>query len=127
MPAVPVSVWEQIPVVVIFTLLLCALGLAMFKAFREAITDINEHYLEIVEQSNARHADSLRENNEQWQLYFNARSETTQMVNSQVVEKLEKLTAIIQKLVGDFDSHDRMERLALEEIPTRRHTNRSAK
>jgi thiamine pyrophosphokinase len=70
---------------------------------------------------------ALRENNEQWQLYFNARSETTQMVNSQVVEKLEKLTAIIQKLVGDFDSHDRMERQAFEEIPTRRHLNRIVK
>lgn len=117
---VPVTVWEQIPVIVIFTLLLCAIGFAAFRAFKDALIEINKHYLKIVEDGNKQYAETIKSNNEQWQQYFNARAETSQMVNSQVVEKLEKLTGIISELVDKFDSHDLMERQALDEMSGKR-------
>lgn len=96
MPNVPVSVWEQIPVVVVFAFLLAGLGWLLVKVFSKAVAEINEHYAAIV-----------RQNNEQWQKYFDAKDESNRMVNEQVVERLEELTAVIENLVNDFREHDR--------------------
>jgi len=96
MPEVPVSVWEQIPVVIVFAFLLAGLGWLLVKVFSKAVAEINAHYAEIV-----------RQNNEQWQKYFDAKDESNRIVNEQVVEKLEELTNVISKLVDDFRDHDR--------------------
>lgn len=106
MPNVPVSVWEQIPVVVIFAFLLAGLGWLLVKVFSKAVAEINAHYATIV-----------RQNNEQWQKYFDAKDENNRMVNEQVVEKLEELTNVISKLVDDFRDHDRRTGERINELP----------
>jgi hypothetical protein len=114
MPTVPVSVWEQIPVIVVFSFLLSAGAVLMLKAFSKAIADINAHYAAIIESSN-----------KQWQIYFDARSATNGVVNDQMVEKLEKLTVVIEKLTNDFERHDAVElgllqRIASQKTPRRK-------
>lgn len=105
MPNVPVSVWEQIPVVIVFAFLLAGLGWLLVKVFSKAVAEINAHYAAIV-----------RQNNEQWQKYFDVKDESNRMINEQVVEKLEELATVISKLVEDFRDHDsRMEKL--NELP----------
>lgn len=106
MPDVPVSVWEQIPVVVVFAFLLAGLGWLLVKVFSKAVAEINAHYAEIV-----------RQNNEQWQKYFDAKDESNRMINEQVVEKLEELTNAISKLVEDFREHDRRMGEKIYELP----------
>ncbi len=94
MPNVPVSVWEQIPVVVVFAFLLAGLGWLLVKVFSKAVAEINAHYSEIV-----------RQNNEQWQKYFDAKDENNRMINQKVVERLEELTNVIKRLADDLNAH----------------------
>ncbi len=119
MPEVPVSVWEQIPVVIIFAFLLAGLGWLLVNVFSKAVAEINAHYAEIV-----------RQNNEQWQKYFDARDENNRIVNQQVVEKLEELANVIKNLMDDFRDHDiRMEKINglsnLQAPPSTSRTGRS--
>lgn len=107
MPEVPVSVWEQIPVVIVFAFLLAGLGWLLVKIFSKAVAEINAHYSGIVETINRQYSDTLKQNNEQWQKYFNAKEEKNHIINQQVVERLEDLTKAIQKLMEDFENHDR--------------------
>jgi hypothetical protein len=109
MPTVPVTVWEQIPVIVVFSFLLSGGAWMMLKAFSKAIADINAHYAAIIESSN-----------KQWQVYFDARSATNGVVNDQMVEKLEKLTVVIEKLTNDFERHDAVELGLLQRIASAR-------
>lgn len=104
-PTVPVSVWEQIPVVVIFAFLLTGGAWLMVKAFSKAVADINAHYANIIEKSNL-----------QWQKYFDARSETNAVINEQVIEKLSQLTKVIDKLNSDFEKHDAVEISLLQKL-----------
>lgn len=105
MPTVPVSVWDQIPVIVVFSFLLCGGAWLMVRAFSKAVADINAHYASIIERNNA-----------QWQMYFDARSATSKVIDDQVVDKLEKLTGVIEKLTEDFAKHDAVEIGLLERI-----------
>ena len=113
LPTVPATVWEQIPVIVIFSILLVSGAWMMVKAFSKAVADINAHYTNIIERNNA-----------QWQKYFDDRSETNTVVNDQVVEKLGKLTSIIEKLVLDFEKHDAVELGLLEKLASGRFTRK---
>lgn len=108
LPDVPVTVWEQIPVIVVFAFLLAGMAWLMVRAFSRAVADINAHYAAIIDSSN-----------KQWQQYFDARSETNKMINDQLIEKLENLADVIDKLNTDFTKHDVMERQALEDINKR--------
>lgn len=112
-PTVPVSVWEQIAVVVVFAFLLGGLGWLLMKIFSRAIADIHAHYASIVTNNNA-----------QWQKYFDARGETEKLVNEQVIKQLEGLTNVVTRLVSDFDKHDQMERQALDEMSGKRHLSK---
>ena len=109
LPSVPLSVWDQLAVVVIFAFLLAGIGYFMVKMFSKAIADINLHYSSIVEK-----------NNDQWQKYFDARSEIYQLVNKNVLKQMEDLTKAIMDLNTDFREHDRMERQALDEMAGKR-------
>lgn len=108
-PEVPLSVWEQISVVVVFAFLLGGMGWLLMKVFSKAIADINAHYASIVSNNNA-----------QWQKYFDARGETEKLVNEQVIRQLEGLTKVVTRLVSDFERHDQMERQALDEMAEKR-------
>lgn len=120
LPTVPVSVWNQIAVVVIFSFLLTGVGYMMLKIFSKAIADINKYYAELVEKNNSQFSTSLLENNKQWQLYFDARSDTNKLIDDQIIEKLGNLTNAIVKLNEDFNNHDLMERQALDEMGDKR-------
>ena len=109
LPTVPVSVWEQIPVIVIFALLLVGIAWLMVKVFSKAVADINSHYSAIIQA-----------NNEQWQKYFDARSESYQLINQQVLKQLEGLTNAVELLTDNFGRHDLMERQALDEMSGKR-------
>lgn len=109
LPTVPVSVWDQLAVVVIFAFLLAGISYWTVKMFSKAIADINVHYSTIVEK-----------NNDQWQKYFDARSEIYQLVNKNVLTQMEELTKAITDLNTDFRAHDAMERQALDEMAGKR-------
>ena len=109
MPIVPVSVWEQISVVVVFAFLMAGLAWLMVKAFSNAVADINSHYAEIIKASNL-----------QWQQYFDARSETGKLINTQIVEQLKSLTNAITELSERHDLHDTMVRNALDAMADKR-------
>jgi predicted PurR-regulated permease PerM len=104
-PTVPLSVWEQISVVIVFAFLLGGMGWFLVKMFSKAIAEINAHYATIV-----------TNNNSQWQKYFDARGEIDKIVSEQIVKQLEGLTKIVGRLVSDFEKHDQMERQALDEM-----------
>lgn len=120
LPTVPVTVWNQLAVVVIFSFLLTGVGYVMLKIFSKAIADINKYYAELVEKNNSQFSLSLLENNKQWQLYFDARSATNKLIDDQIIEKLGNLTNAIVKLNEDFNNHDQMERQALDEMGDKR-------
>ncbi len=107
MPEVPVSVWEQIPVVIVFAFLLAGLGWLLVREFSKAIADINNHYAGIV-----------RQNNEQWQKYFDAKDENNRLVNEQVVKQLGELTHAIRELISDLRDHDQRIGEKIDELPT---------
>ncbi len=109
MPTVPVSVWDQVAVVVIFAFLLGGLGWLLARIFTAAIADVNRHYAQVI-----------KDTNDQWQRYFDARSESNKMVNEQMLIGFRELTNIVRKLADDFESHDQMERQALDEMTDRR-------
>lgn len=96
---VPMSAWEQIAVIVVFAFLLGGLGWVLIKMFTKAIADINAHYASVLEKTN-----------EQWQMYFDARAETSNLVNQQIVTQLGSLTEALGDLTKRFDSHDQWER-----------------
>lgn len=120
MPTIPVSIWEQVPVIVIFALLMAGLGWLIGKMFSEAVAKINLYYATLTKENNLMFAQALRDNNELWQKYFDARAESNQIVNEQVTKQLAGLTEVIQQLVTDFERHDQMERQALDQMGDRR-------
>jgi len=112
-PVVPVSVWEQISVVIVFAFLLAGLAWLLMKSFSKYVADINANYASIIKTSN-----------EQWQKYFDARSDTSKLVNDQMIEKLERLTGVIQGLVSDFERHDLLERRMMTTTGGRRRVDK---
>jgi predicted PurR-regulated permease PerM len=106
---VPMSAWEQIAVIIVFAFLLGGLGWVLVKVFTKSIADINAHYALLLEK-----------NNTQWQQYFDARSETSNLVNKQVVTQLSELTKAVADLTNKFNSHDQWERQLQDqsEVPT---------
>lgn len=109
MPTVPVGVWEQISVVVVFAFLLAGLGWVLVRMFTSAIADVNAHYARVLSDSNTA-----------WQKYFDARSESANLVSAQMMDRMEEIAGILKKLASDFDAHDHMERQALDEMSNRR-------
>jgi hypothetical protein len=120
---VPVTVWEQIPVIVIVALLLAGIVSWMVRAFSKAIADINRHYSELVGNITMQYAASIKENNENWQKYFDARSETSKMVYDQMVNDLARLADLIEKLAAKFEKHDALERQVLGMRASKRNPN----
>jgi predicted PurR-regulated permease PerM len=108
-PTVPASVWEQIAVVIVFAFLLAGLGWVLVKMFASSIAEINAHYGKII-----------NETNQQWQRYFDARSESSNLVSQQMMTRMNEIAHILGGLVNDFAEHDRMERQALDSMTDKR-------
>ena len=98
MPTVPVTVWEQISIVVVFAFLLAGLGWTLVKIFTSAISDVNKHYSEL-----------LKDTNVQWQNYFDARSEASNILAEKLTQRMDEIAKILGGLVSDFEEHDRIE------------------
>lgn len=109
MPNIPVSVWEQIPVVIVFSFLVAGLGWFLSKVFLRAISDINQHYDEII-----------KDNNLSWQAYIDRNTEKDRHLKETLLVTLEKLESGIQELLQEFKMHDLMERQALDEMYNKR-------
>jgi hypothetical protein len=122
LPAVPISVWQQMGIVVLFTLMLAGIGWLAFKAFSGAIAEANKAFIQSIAEVNRYYAGIIEKNNVQWQLYFDARSESSKLVNDNIIEKLEKLAGVIEKMDANFTAHDVMERQALADMATKRST-----
>ena len=105
LPTVPVSVWEQIAVVIVFAFLLAGLGWIMIRLFTQAIADINAHYSRLI-----------KESNQQWQQYFDARTATSSQLSQQLLKRMERVSETLQQLTNNFEAHDRLEREVLEAI-----------
>jgi len=109
LPAIPTPVWEQIAVVIVFALLLSGMGWIIVRIFTQAIADVNRHYAAL-----------LVETNKQWQAYFDARSESSNLLAEQLTQRMDQIAKILSGLVSDFKTHDLLERQALDELNTRR-------
>jgi len=108
-PIVPASVWDQIAVVIVFAFLLAGTGYVIVKIFTKAIADINAHY-----------ASLLTETNKQWQQYFDARSESSNLLSEKLTNRMDDIARILGSLVSDFEKHDEMERVALDSMSKKR-------
>jgi predicted PurR-regulated permease PerM len=116
MPTVPVTVWEQISVVVVFAFLLAGLGWILVRMFTGAIADVNKHYAELLKDTNA-----------QWQKYFDARSESSNILSEKLTLRMDEISKILAGLVSDFEEHDRVEMALLDAMRAARTERRNPK
>ncbi|HEY3311334.1 MAG TPA: hypothetical protein VGK00_06800 [Anaerolineales bacterium] len=112
-PNVPVPVWEQIAVVIVFAFLLAGLGWVLVRLFTRAIDAVNAHYVRLI-----------KDNNQQWQQYFDARAEVSNLISRQMLERMDQLSSVLGQLAADFKTRERLERQALDLLnprPARNH------
>lgn len=95
-PEIPVPIWEQISVVIVFAFLLAGLGWVLVRLFTNAIAEVN-----------ARYAELLKETNRQWQAYFDARSETSGLLSRQMMQRIDELTCALAALAARLDARER--------------------
>lgn len=105
LPSIPLPVWQQISIVIVFAFLLGGLGGLLVRLFTRSIAEVNAHYARLI-----------KDNNLQWQNYFDARAESSALLNSQVLERLQVLSAILEGLRASFHLHDLLERELLDRI-----------
>lgn len=92
-PNIPVSVWEQIAVVIVFAFLLGGLGWVLVRLFTQAVADINAHYAALIKDSNL-----------QWQKYFDARAETCMQGNRQILGRVDDVAGTLEALALRMES-----------------------
>ena len=80
-PNIPVPVWEQIAVVIVFAFLLGGLGWVLVRLFTQAVADINAHYAALIKDTNT-----------QWQNYFDARTESLAENSRQILARMDEVT-----------------------------------
>jgi len=89
MPQVPVSVWEQIPIIIVFSILMAGLGWVFMKLFSRQIDKTHEMYSKRIDESN-----------QQWQRYFDARAEGFLKMSADMEKRLDHLAAVLEELRG---------------------------
>ena len=111
-PEIPLPIWQQISVVIIFAFLLAGLYWFIMRVttqvFLRALANLTDEFIR-----------QLKDTNRQWQGYFDARSESAQLVNSQMLAQLKEVSRHLETLRADFESHDRMERGMLDLLKVR--------
>jgi hypothetical protein len=120
MPTVPVAVWEQIGVVVVFAFLLAGLGWLLVRIFTGVVASISKEHTQAISEINSHYSGLIKESNSQWQLYFDARSRATELIDGQIVVQLKSLTEAISELSERHDKHDTMVRNALDGMAEKR-------
>ncbi len=133
LPTVPVSVWEQAAIVVIFALLLAGLGWVLTRIFSSAIEKTNASHARTVRDITAHYSSLVAKSNEQWQQYFDARSDANKAIYEHLSQKLESLIKADEKLyeevnalANEFELHDQMERQALDDMANKRRLSKKA-
>ena len=119
-PTIPVSVWDQIAVVIVFAILLGGMGWFGAKLFIRAIKDVSAENAKAIREINAENAKVIGSVNIQWQRYFDARSESSNLLSQELTKRMDEIAQILGGLVKDFSSHDQMERQALDEMSGKR-------
>ena len=144
LPTVPVSVWDQIAIVVIFCFLLVGLGWVLTRIFSGSIKEANAAHAQAVKEANAEHAQTIKDitvhysdlvikNNDQWQKYFDARADSTNIISQQMLSRLDEMSQVLSGLVNDFSVHDAMQREGFGQVeqhqsdtrPVRRSTDKA--
>jgi len=120
MPTIPESVWNQIGVVVVFAFLLAGVGWIFVKIFTGAISQMNTEHAKAISEINGHYSVLIKEANSQWQLYFDARSRNTEIIDGQIVTQLQNLTEAIRQMSDRHDAHDVMVRNALDAMAEKR-------
>jgi len=105
---IPIGVWEQISVVVVFALLLSGVGYVLVKMFTKAIADINGHYARL-----------FADQNMSWQKYFDARSESTAMMTAKLTERMDDIAKLLSSLIDNHDKHDTRVQNAIDKMDER--------
>jgi hypothetical protein len=88
LPTVPVPVWEQIPIVIVFSFLMAGLGWVLVRLAEKAFAGANAAY-----------AEQLRASNEQWQRYCDARTEGFFVISKQMLDRMDEVALVLQRLV----------------------------
>lgn len=87
MPNVPVPVWEQISIVIVFSFLIAGLGWAMFRLAGQAFENANQVF-----------GRELSNSNQQWQRYCDARLDGFNTLNQQMLDRLDEFTKVLRNL-----------------------------
>ena len=116
-PNIPVPVWQQIAIVIVFAFLVVGLIWILVRIFSNTVTrataDTTQLFVKAIADVNQHYSKIIHDNNVQWQMYFDAKGEMTRMVDSQTVEKLDalsdgfgKLTSAIDQLSRQMESYE---------------------
>lgn len=96
-PEIPVPVWQQIAIVIVFAFLLAGLGWVLVRLFTEAVADVNAHYARLI-----------KDTNHQWQQYFDARSETSAMLSRQMLERMDELARGLGHIAAGLEAREKL-------------------
>jgi len=138
MPEVPVSVWEQIPVIIVFSILLGGGAWLLVRSFTNSVSEISRTYTAAIAEINKHYAGIVDTSNKQWQMYFDAKNETSKLVADETISRISELTTSIQnmnsqmtdnhqKMVDAHEEHDMMIRGALDAMMEKREKLAKAK
>lgn len=86
-PNIPVPVWEQIPIVIVFSFLMAGLGWVLVRLADRSMAGVNATYTQ-----------QMRATNEQWQRYFDARIESFFLVNQQMLDRMDEVARVLTRL-----------------------------
>ena len=101
LPTVPVPVWQQLAIVIVFAFLLAGLGWVLVRLFTQAVADVNAHYARLI-----------KDINHQWQSYFDVRAETSSLVDHQMLARMDEVVLALRELASSLDSTRRLDLLA---------------
>ena len=117
---IPITVWEQIPVVIVFALLLAGIAWIMAKIFSNSVTLMIDSFIRAIADINKHYSDLAEKNNVQWQSYINIKNEKTDAVIEELVLGFKDLSNELRSLAEDHNQHDDMTRQALDEMREKR-------
>lgn len=109
-PNIPVTVWEQISVVIVFSFMITGVGYMLVRTFTKAIADINRHYVGL-----------LTDTNKQWQVYFDARSESSNNLAEKLSTRMDEVAKILSDMIHVFEEHDTRNKQLLEILTEKQH------
>lgn len=102
-PDIPVPVWQQIAIVIVFAFLLIALIWVFVRILSRSTSDTTQLFVKAIAEVNQHYRSIIEQNNVQWQLYFDAKIEVTKLIDAQTVEKLRTISESLEKVTGAID------------------------